>query len=303
MSGQRQPRLRAPQGATLIGSDEARPETFPRESRAGQTAPSARAASAASHARGDANRRRPASEDAEGLSVHRAKMAAQATAFDEARPASDIAYASGAPARSRQHAELLVWQRTRVQAEVDMLADQQLRLHAGCCPLVTKTRDVVCVHLGYKMVVRVPSLARTCSKASWTPHPYTVGYVPTTPTDGCETWISMDLAMSFKDTYFNNGLAASGESVIRASDQFLRCNLAATADMLLNLLMQPTCACWITWSTSTLLAVQWRWTATGRRLPQRSRPSSSSPQCWSLSRCRTQRTGWGRGAKTLFRSV
>ena len=73
-------------------------------------------------------------------------------------------------------------------------------------------RDVNCIRSSYKFTVRVPSLVFGCGE-QWTVHPYKVGFAPTTATDGCETWVGIKELMLFKDMYYGNGLAASGERV------------------------------------------------------------------------------------------
>lgn len=156
---------------------------------------------------------------------HARAMEAQARSFAEAYPLSCKAYEIGAPLRARLHLEGVERQVAATQQEVDNLVMQQQTLHADCGhATVRKTRDVVCIHLSFKMVVRVPSLVFGCGE-EWTVHPYLVGYAPTTATDGCETWVGIDELMVFKDMHYVNGVSGSGERTMRDQSS-RRCCLA-----------------------------------------------------------------------------
>ena len=173
--------------------------------------PSARLGAAARQLKRAAGGSRP--EGAERAPKHAKAMASQAASFNEARPESRTAYEVGAPLRHRLHSDSVAWEAKAVQDVVNDLVKEQRELHAACgeCT-VRKTRDVVCIRLGCKFTVRVQSLVFGCGK-HWTVHPYKVGFAPTTATDGCETWVGIKEVMLFKDMYYGNGLAASGERV------------------------------------------------------------------------------------------
>jgi len=140
-------------------------------------------------------------------------MERRAEKFNEIYPASKEAYAQGAPRRLKMHQSSVEREIQATQDAVDDLVMQRQALHVGCggCT-VKKTRNVVCIRLGYKFVVKVPSLVSGCGE-QWTVHPYLVGYAPTTPTDSCETWVGMKEVMTFKDMSYANGLSASGEQL------------------------------------------------------------------------------------------
>ena len=212
MSDDDLPRPRRPRGRLGgLASDAIRPAVFPRQGKQGGHIPSSRAAAAARHSdRGDSCKR-PAPEGLERPSTHAKEMEAKALSFAEAFPGSCRAYEAGAPLRHGQHLAKLAWQAAVTQEAVDNLVMQQKTLHADCGGFrIRKTRDVVCFHLGFKMVVQVPSLVFSCGE-EWTVHPFEVGYAPTTATDCCETWVGLYEVLAFKDMCYGNGLSASGE--------------------------------------------------------------------------------------------
>ena len=194
---------------TVAGGDVNRPARFPRQPRAGQSAPSARLGAAASQKRAASGSKDPQPPSKK----HARAMASQAESFKKAYPESRKAYEVGATLRRSLHLESVASQVKAAQDAVDDLEMQQRKLHAACGECrVRKTRDVVCFCIGCKFIVRVPSLVFGCDM-QWTVHPYTVGFAPTTATDGCETWVGMKEVMCFRDMYYANGLAASGEQL------------------------------------------------------------------------------------------
>jgi hypothetical protein len=76
---------------------------------------------------------------------------------------------------------------------------------------VVKTRAVVVVDFGHRFVLQVHNhQCRSCNKVI-TAHPFAANCAATTPTENCETWITLSALQFFQDVYLRNGLSADGK--------------------------------------------------------------------------------------------
>jgi len=146
--------------------------------------------------------------------THSARMATAAAHWADREPANMDMYQRCFPEHLRQQEERCKQQLATAQLAVDAAAAAVAAGHGiNCdtCVVVSKTRSVIYVGMGFKGVLSVPTLTCTECSAVGTVHPYRASCVPTSPTDACETWIAMDVVHLFNYLYHSNGLAADGE--------------------------------------------------------------------------------------------
>jgi hypothetical protein len=109
----------------------------------------------------------------------------------------------------------------RMQCAVNEAIEEAKHDHR-CCQLgfgelkLERTRNVVCYGLGYRCVLTVPNYICSNEECSQliTVHPLEIGCTSTTATSYCETWITMDFCLLFRDLQLHNGLSADGNVII-----------------------------------------------------------------------------------------
>lgn len=109
-----------------------------------------------------------------------------------------------------------------MQDAVDSALDMEKRNHrcsmTGVESLcLKKIRNVVCYGLGFRCVLTVEIYGCSRCTQSVTVHPLQVCCTPTSPTDNCETWLSLDFCLVFRDLHLHNGLSADGKVLALSS--------------------------------------------------------------------------------------
>lgn len=74
-----------------------------------------------------------------------------------------------------------------------------------------KVRNVVCFGVGFRCVLTIENFRCKHCMQSVTVHPLEISCVPTSPTENCETFLTLELCLIFRDLHLQNGLSADGE--------------------------------------------------------------------------------------------
>lgn len=149
-------------------------------------------------------------------------MTKQAEMFDKSRPENIEKFFETFPARLALRESIDSSVRHVYQAGVDAQIQTECADHCCCLGMaeadiiallpVEKLRNVVVVHFGSTFVLQVPNHRCKGCGSVVTVHPFAVDCAPTTPTEHCETWITLTVSQFFEDVYLTNGLSADGES-------------------------------------------------------------------------------------------
>lgn len=182
------------------------------------------------------------------------RVAQTAEGFDRRREENKRQFTRSFPRMHSLRREMAKANVERMQCAVYEAIENAKHDHT-CCVLglgqlsLERTRNVVCIGLGYRCVLTVENYRCSrsdCSK-SITVHPLEVGCTPTSPTEYCETWIAMDFCLLFRDLQLHNGLSADGENTCQADCSSLLPWLISISFVLFLFFLQPLptqCAIW-----------------------------------------------------------
>ena len=155
---------------------------------------------------------------------HTEKMAASAAAFDSRLTENVQQYQTSFPHQKqrredRRQREVEAAQQDVNEAAAALVARYSTGGSEPCLPLI-RLRTIVYIGLGFKGVLQVPMYeGGPCGRV--TVHPFQAGCTPTTATEACETWISVDLILAFRDMSLTNGLSADGACASQICDPFV----------------------------------------------------------------------------------
>ena len=148
-------------------------------------------------------------------------MRRQAETFDKLRPGNVEKIYETFPARRDLRERIDGSVQQMYQTAVDAEARTQCCDHCCCVGMpeedgiallpVHQLRSVVVVHFGSTFVLQVPNHQCKVCGSVITVHPFAADCAPTTPTEYCETWITLLTLQFFEDVYLTNGLSADGE--------------------------------------------------------------------------------------------
>ena len=149
------------------------------------------------------------------------RMRRQAETFDKLRPGNVEKMYETFPARRDLRERIDGSVQQMYQTAVDAEARTQCCDHCCCVGMpeedgiallpVHQLRSVVVVHFGSTFVLQVTNHQCKVCGSVITVHPFAADCAPTTPTEYCETWITLLTLQFFEDVYLTNGLSADGE--------------------------------------------------------------------------------------------
>ena len=149
------------------------------------------------------------------------RMMKQAGTFDRLRPENVEKFYETFTARRSLRERIDGSVQQVYQAAVDAEIRTQCGDHSCCLRMsegdiismlpVEKLRNVVVVDFGSTFVLQVPNHRCKGCNVVITAHSFAADCAATTPTEHCETWITLRVAQFFEDVYLTNGLSADGE--------------------------------------------------------------------------------------------
>lgn len=163
---------------------------------------------------------------------YRERMARQAVAFEQNRPANVEQFQKWAPDKISFSQHLTSSIQAMYQSQVDAVADAEVKDHKcvflhddadfDAESIKVTIRDTVVFDIGRNFVLKVPTCyCQMCSGAGASGvirvPPCAVNCGPTTPSENCLSWITDEALHLFGDLHARNGLSLSGKLLINLS--------------------------------------------------------------------------------------
>jgi hypothetical protein len=162
---------------------------------------------------------------------HARKMETAAAAFQKRRSENRKKYVQNFPGLvslrlAFQEANQRLVEEAATVAMSAAVASHPCRCEDEDCLVLVKTRSVAFIGLGYRFGLKVDNLQCKVCRSIVTVHPLEVGAVPTTATENCETWLSTDYCILFRDMQLHNGLSA--DAYLHATGNYCQVKIAVT---------------------------------------------------------------------------
>ena len=159
------------------------------------------------------------SEHSNEKSEHSENMARQAPPFHDNRPENIEHFEIWDQHKIEFRKRLTEFMQEQYQQQVNAVMTVEQQSHSCCVSGADsdttfenkKVRSVAVIAAERNFVLQVPTLQCKMCKKQLTVHPYPVNCSPTTPTDGCETWITDEALHLSRDVDTQNGLSAGGK--------------------------------------------------------------------------------------------